>query len=209
MSYVKSGVSHHTMASTHYAMMRRCYNPDYNGYKNYGGRGIGVCKAWHSLKIFVAWHDALPDDEKRKPGQTLERRDNDADYGPGNCHFATKNEQVRNTRITMRVKFRGELVAISDAYDTLKAEGKIPDGLTIDAIKTRYRDKNWSLMDAFFTPVQFIIKTVMCIAPDDNEMKFSDFYAMALQPKVKYTLALTRFKRGWNVTDACKLHQVK
>lgn len=83
-------------------MIDRCENPNAVPYKNYGGRGIKVCARWrHSFDAFVE------DMGERFPGGTLERADNDADYGPSNCHWATRIEQVYNRRNTRRIQIDG------------------------------------------------------------------------------------------------------
>jgi hypothetical protein len=74
-------------------MMTRCTNPNSSKWKDYGGRGISVCVRWrHSFESFLA-------DMGEKPaGLTLDRIDNDGNYEPSNCRWATPSEQRINSR---------------------------------------------------------------------------------------------------------------
>ncbi len=73
------------------AMRRRCKDPKATGYQYWGGRGITVCSRWmESLLNF------LEDMGERPPGLTLDRVDNDGNYEPGNCRWATRKEQRMN-----------------------------------------------------------------------------------------------------------------
>ena len=73
-------------------MVVRCKNPKATGWKNYGGRGVAVCARWARFENFLA------DMGERPPGKTLDRIDNDGNYEPGNCRWATPKEQYRNSR---------------------------------------------------------------------------------------------------------------
>lgn len=88
---------HHPLYQTFRAMFGRCYNENNKAYKNYGGRGIGVCDRW-SRDVDGFWN--FVNDMGEKPGKdySLDRIDVDKWYSPDNCKWSTRHQQNINKR---------------------------------------------------------------------------------------------------------------
>jgi hypothetical protein len=90
------------------AAIHRCASPKAPAYANYGGRGISVCERWQDFLYFLS-------DMGRRPSydHQLDRIDNDGDYEPGNCRWATPKQNSRNRRGNRMVTFRGETLTVA------------------------------------------------------------------------------------------------
>lgn len=93
----KSGLKHGMHGTPTYKtwenMISRCNNPKAPNYSYYGGRGITVCERWLKFANFFADMGVRPEE------LTLDRKDNDGNYEPDNCHWATKKEQFDNSHL--------------------------------------------------------------------------------------------------------------
>ena len=84
------------------AMKKRCNNHNDKRYARYGGRGVTVCEAWAS-----SYEQFAADMGPRPEGASIDRIDNNGNYAPDNCRWATKAEQARNTSRTLWIDIDG------------------------------------------------------------------------------------------------------
>jgi hypothetical protein len=92
----------------------RCRQPNHQAYHNYGARGIKVLPEWETFEAF--WADMGPTWQK---GLTLERIDNNGNYGPRNCRWATRQEQIENTRRSLPVNMKALSRKLGIGHTTL------------------------------------------------------------------------------------------
>lgn len=93
-------------------MWQRCANPNDKDFRNYGARGIIVCKEWEAFEQFYKDMGSKP-----SPKHSIDRYpDNNGDYRPGNCRWATTKEQNRNKRTNLVVTAFGKTAALVDFF---------------------------------------------------------------------------------------------
>jgi hypothetical protein len=124
-------------------MKSRCLNPNSARYIDYGGRGITICERWMDFASFIADMGEPPD------GMSIDRYpDGDGNYEPGNCRWATPQEQSNNSRQCRRLTHNGITATITEWNGIL--------GLPSDntAITQRLNTYGWSVERALSTPVR-------------------------------------------------------
>ena len=121
-------------------MIQRCYNPNNRGYKNYGGRGIAVDESWRNS--FVAFYRDLGP----RPSNlySIDRIDNNGNYAPGNCRWATEHDQKRNRRDNRHLTVGGETLIIAD--------WAARSGISVGTILARLK-RGWSDAEAVTHPI--------------------------------------------------------
>jgi hypothetical protein len=116
-------------------IQQRCKNPKEKAYPRYGGRGISVCKRWvDSFESFFEDMGKRPSD-----GHSIDRIDNDGNYEPGNCRWATFKEQCNNTSRNSLITFNGTTRTISEWADHI--------GINYSTLFYRFKN-GWSIEKA-------------------------------------------------------------
>ena len=123
-------------------MKARCYNPNKNYYSIYGGRGIEMCDEWrYSFETFRKW--AL--ENGYDDSLTIDRIDNDGNYCPENCRWATALQQNNNKSTSHYITYNGETKTIAQWADAT--------GFTFHAIFARLA-KGMSVEETLLTPLK-------------------------------------------------------
>lgn len=114
-------------------MIQRCTNPNNKHWKDYGYREITVCDRWLGENGFIHF---LEDIGEAPPGLTIERKKNNLGYCKENCKWATKKEQMRNTRDNLRIIHNGKT--------RLLIEWSEETGIPYGTLYTRIYKLNWT-----------------------------------------------------------------
>lgn len=112
-------------------MKTRCSNPKCQNFADYGGRGIVVCDRWKSFDNFLLDMGEKPD------GLTLDRIDNDGNYEPDNCRWATRSRQANNRRGNHIVFFNGKGKTLN--------QHAIDCGLKPSTVRQRFYVYGWGI----------------------------------------------------------------
>ena len=120
-------------------MKGRCYNPHNPNYYRWGGRGITICDEWrNSFEAFYEWAMA----NGYKDDLTIDRIDNDGNYCPDNCRWATQSEQSRNRSSNIRIKIGNSTRTLTEWCEIF--------GVSFSTIHARYRRNGFASIDDLF-----------------------------------------------------------
>lgn len=121
--------------NTYRAMLDRCYNPNSDGYEDYGGRGIYVCDEWQTYPAFEEWAYSNGWSE----GLTIDRIEVNGNYEPSNCRWADKLQQANNTRRNRFYTYNGETLTMKQWADKI--------GISYYTLRNRL-DGGWTIAEA-------------------------------------------------------------
>ncbi len=125
-------------------MIQRCTNPNFEQYADYGGRGISVCSDWLGCGGFERFLKHVG----RRPStkHTLDRKNNDLGYQPGNVRWATRKQQNVNTSKNVLITCRGQTKSIAEWCQLV--------GMAHSTMCTRIH-LGWDSEDVIFKPIRY------------------------------------------------------
>lgn len=135
---IAHGLRYHPLYQIWLGIKKRCYNPNCQYYYCYGGRGITMCKEWkNNFKIFYDW--AIKNGYKKN--LSIDRINNNGDYEPSNCRWATDIEQARNSRHNRNITYNNEIHCVAEWAEILN----------ISECKIRHRlNRGWNIEKTLF-----------------------------------------------------------
>lgn len=180
--------THHMRYSKVYnvwrGMKRRCYNINDKSFKDYGGRGISVCKGWHKFEKFF-------EDMGEPPAKTqIDRINNNGNYKKSNCRWASYKENARNKRNTTIITYDNKSQCVPAwSEDT---------GISQAAIWGRLNN-GWSLKQTLTTPVnrkENCKRNYKQITFNDQTLYTSEW---SIKTGINVKTINDRFRRGWSI----------
>lgn len=162
-------------------MHRRCTVSSDKRYEMYGGRGITVCQEWSDFEVFRIWAY----NNGYTKGLSIDRINNDGNYCPENCRWATPKEQANNTRRNHIVEFNNETHTIAEWAEIT--------GIPVGTI--------WKRLSSGWTPQRVLTERVR-----KTQLEYSgETHTIAEWSRITglgETAILRRLQRGWSVEDA-------
>lgn len=167
-----------------YAMKYRCTVEKSPNWDSYGGRGIKVCDRWlESFDNFYADMGPRPSDD-----HSLDRKDNDGNYEPNNCRWATVEEQMNNRRVNVFVDYNGRRLTLTQVARTL--------GVNPGYLNRSYR-RGMTFDEIVETPE---VKRVLTLYSFRGESKTLPQWSR--EKGINYLTLTQRLKNGWSFEEA-------
>ena len=175
-------LEHRAMFLAWRQMLGRCSNPKNSRFKFYGARGIRVCDRWRDFDAFFADMGPRP-----TPKHTVERKDNDGNYEPGNCVWALAKEQQNNKGNNVVLTFRGKTQTATQWAEEM--------GISPFTILQRCR-QGWSADRILATPVSYRQKLLTFRGKTQTMKEWSAELGFI------YQTLRARIVAGWSVEKA-------
>lgn len=138
------GLHEHPLYSVWCHMKQRCSNPNDSSYRRYGGRGIKICKQWIRNPVkFIKWGIK----NGWREGLSIDRINNDGDYEPCNCRFATDKVQSNNNSRNVIIEYQGQLMSLTNA---IAASGT---AIKYATVLYRIKTRKMTFIEAITTPL--------------------------------------------------------
>lgn len=139
----KHGATKTRLYNIWHKIIQRCCDPKDSAFKHYGGRGITICDEWrNSFEAFRDW--ALLNGYSDE--LTIDRIDNNGNYEPSNCRWATNEIQANNKRTNRMITYDGKTQTVKQWADEL--------GLNYYTLHSRITKRNWSIERALTKGVE-------------------------------------------------------
>lgn len=195
---------HSKLNSIYKGIIKRCYQPKCNGYKYYGGKGITVCEEWldktrivvNGKSVTKGWDSfknwALT--KGYKEGLTIDRIDNNKNYCPNNCRWATIKEQENNRSCNRSITYKGKSQTLAQWCEEL--------GLRYYMVYLRITKLKWTIEDAFEKKENADYKLITY----KNQTKSMAEWSRILN--IKYNTLASRLRRyKWSIEKAFETSQ--
>lgn len=147
-AYYKPKLRDHPAYGQWAMMLTRCRNKQFPKYKDYGARGISVCPRWEKGENGLSGFQCFMQDmgNKPTPKHSLDRIDNNGNYEPSNCRWATSKRQANNRRSNHLLTYKGETMSMMDMA--------AKHGMSYFVLRNRI-SRGWSVEDAIEKPDGF------------------------------------------------------
>lgn len=204
------GLTQHPLYDVYHAMLKRCYDPRTKQYEDYGGRGIQVCDFWQ--ENFLNFYDwALINGWKE--GKSLDRKKNDGNYEPVNCHFTGRAIQNRNTRRNVLLTAFGETKCLFDWGKDSRCV------VNVWCLRSRIQRAKWKNIEAAITTPRTDRKTIQRNMKSNKMLTaFGETKCMSAwleDPRctVKIDSLRDRLAKGWDhqkaISHPAKIFRIK